>query len=75
LFLRIVFPNYTDVLSIITLVIAVIAHVFTSQADEFEESSARKLKTPVFWYRKPVMLVEFMQDGTSVTSEMYPETL
>jgi hypothetical protein len=41
-------PNYTTILFIITVVKAVIAHIFASQAEEFEESlSARKLKTPV----------------------------
>jgi hypothetical protein len=29
----------------------------------------------VFWDRKEVMIVEFMQQGTTITSEVYCETL
>jgi hypothetical protein len=28
-----------------------------------------------FWHRKGVLMVEFMQEGTTVTSEVYSETL
>jgi acyl-CoA thioesterase len=33
--------------------------------------SARKLMTAVFWNRKGVLMVKFMQQGTTVTSEVY----
>jgi hypothetical protein len=36
---------------------------------------ARKLKETVFWDRKGVLMVEFMQDRTTITSEVYCETL
>jgi hypothetical protein len=36
---------------------------------------ARKLMATVFWDRKGVLMVEFMQQGTTMTSEMYRETL
>jgi hypothetical protein len=37
--------------------------------------SGRKLMETVFWGRKGVLMVEFMQQGTTLTSEMYSETL
>jgi hypothetical protein len=37
--------------------------------------SARKLRATVFWDRKGVLMVEFMQQGKTITSEMYCETL
>jgi hypothetical protein len=36
--------------------------------------SARKLMASVFWDRKGVLVVEFMQEGTSITSEVCNET-
>jgi hypothetical protein len=36
---------------------------------------ARKLMTPVFWDRKGVLMVEFMQKGTTVMSEVDCKTL
>jgi hypothetical protein len=36
---------------------------------------ARKLMETVFWDRKGVLMVEFMQQGTTLTSEVYCETL
>jgi acyl-CoA thioesterase len=36
--------------------------------------SARKLMATVFWDRKGVLMVEFMQEGTTVMSEVYCET-
>jgi hypothetical protein len=36
---------------------------------------ARKLMTTVFWDRKRVLMVEFMQQGTTIMSEVYFETL
>jgi hypothetical protein len=32
---------------------------------------ARKLMVTVFWDRKRVLMVEFVQQGTTVTSELY----
>jgi hypothetical protein len=37
--------------------------------------SARKLMATVFWDRKGVQMVEFMQQGTTITSQVYCETL
>jgi hypothetical protein len=37
--------------------------------------SSRKLMAAVFWDKKEVLMVEFMQQGTTVTSEVYCETL
>jgi histone-lysine N-methyltransferase SETMAR len=43
---------------------------------KFEQTlSARMLLAAVFWYRKGVLMVEFIQQGTTVTSEVYCETL
>jgi hypothetical protein len=36
---------------------------------------ARKLIATVFWDRKEALVVKFMQQGTTITSEMYCETL
>jgi hypothetical protein len=33
--------------------------------------SARKLMETIFWDRKGVLMVEFMQQGTTITSEVY----
>jgi hypothetical protein len=37
--------------------------------------SARKLVATVFWDRKGVLMVEFVQQGVTITSEVYCETL
>jgi hypothetical protein len=37
--------------------------------------SVRKLLADVFWGRKGVLIVEFMQQGATITSKMYCETL
>jgi hypothetical protein len=37
--------------------------------------SVRKLMEIVFWDRKKVLMVEFMQQGTTIMSEVYCETL
>jgi acyl-CoA thioesterase len=43
---------------------------------KFKETfSARKLMSAVFWDRKGVLMVEFMQQGTTITAEVYCETL
>jgi glycine cleavage system protein P-like pyridoxal-binding family len=41
----------------------------------FKQMSARKLMATVFWVRKGVLMVEFTQQGTTVTLEVYHETL
>jgi hypothetical protein len=42
---------------------------------KFKRTSARKLMATVFWDRKGLLVVEFMQQGTTITSEVYCETL
>jgi hypothetical protein len=42
---------------------------------KFKQTSARKLIAAVFWDRKAVLMVEFMQRGTANTLEVYCETL
>jgi hypothetical protein len=37
--------------------------------------SARELMATVFWDRKGVLMVEFMQQQTTIMSEVYCETL
>jgi diphthamide synthase subunit DPH2 len=37
--------------------------------------SARNLMATVFWDRKEVLMVEFMQQGTTIMSEVYCQTL
>jgi hypothetical protein len=37
--------------------------------------SATKLMTSVFWDRKGVLILEFMQHGTTIISKVYCETL
>jgi hypothetical protein len=44
------------------------AHTFTKQDENFKQMlSARKLMATVFWDRKGVLMVEFMQQGTTIT--------
>jgi hypothetical protein len=40
--------------------------MFTKQAEKFKQISARKLMASVFWDRKGVLMVEFMQHVRSV---------
>jgi hypothetical protein len=42
-----------------------------SRRKTFKHTSVRKLMTYVFWDRKGVLMVEFMQQGTTITSEVY----
>jgi hypothetical protein len=42
---------------------------------KIKQTSARKLRATVFMDRKGVLVVEFMQQGTTVTSEVYCEIL
>jgi hypothetical protein len=46
------------------------AHIFTKQAEEClnKPLPPRKLMAAVFWDRKGVLMVEFMQQGTKITS-------
>jgi hypothetical protein len=41
----------------------------------FKQTPGRKLMACVFWYRKGVLMVELMQKGTTVTSEVYCKIL
>jgi hypothetical protein len=46
------------------------AHTLTKHAEKFKQTmSGRKLMATVFWDRKGVPMVEFMQQGTTMTSE------
>jgi acyl-CoA thioesterase len=42
---------------------------------KFKQMSARKLMRAVFWDRKGVLMVEFMQQGTTVMSQVYCKIL
>jgi len=43
---------------------------------KFKQSLAnRKLMATMFWDKKGVLLIEFMESGTTITSETYCETL
>jgi hypothetical protein len=46
-----------------------------NKLNKFKQTSSRKLMAAVFWGGKGVMMVEFMQQGTTVTSEVYCEML
>jgi hypothetical protein len=46
-------------------------HTFTKQAKQVQTLSARKLMASVFWDRDEVLMVEFMQQGTTIMSEVY----
>jgi hypothetical protein len=46
-----------------------------NKPNKFKQTSpARKLMTTVFWDRKGVLLVEFMQQRTTIMSKVYFET-
>jgi hypothetical protein len=42
---------------------------------KLEQTSARKLMATVLWNKKGVLMVEFMQQGTAMTSEIYCKIL
>jgi hypothetical protein len=42
---------------------------------KFKQTSARKLMVAVFWDRKEVLMVEFIQQGTTIMSEVCCKTL
>jgi hypothetical protein len=46
-----------------------------NKPEKFKQTSARKMMAAVLWDRKGVLMVEFMQQGTTITSEVYCETL
>jgi hypothetical protein len=51
-------------------------NTFTKESEKVKQTlSARKLMVTAFWDRKAVLMVEFMQKGTTITSEVYCETL
>jgi hypothetical protein len=41
--------------------------MFTKQAEKLKETSARMLMAAVFWNRKGVLMVEFMQQGATMS--------
>jgi hypothetical protein len=49
------------------------ANTFTKQSKIFRQMSV--LMAADFWDRKGVLMVEFMQQGTTVMSQVYYETL
>jgi hypothetical protein len=51
-------------------------HTHTHKPKKFKQTlAARKLMAAVFWDRKGVLEVEFMQQGPKISSPMYCETL
>jgi hypothetical protein len=46
----------------------------SNKLKKFKQMSARKLMAPVSYGRREVLMVEFMQRGTMLTSEVYCET-
>jgi hypothetical protein len=52
------------------------AHIFSKQAKKFKQMlSARNLMPADFWDRKGVLMVEFMQQGTTIMSQVYCKIL
>jgi hypothetical protein len=47
----------------------------SNKPKKINHTSARKLMAAVFWDSKGVLMVEFMQQGTTVMPEVYCETL
>jgi hypothetical protein len=50
------------------------AHIHKNRPRKFKQTSAEKLMATVSWDRKGVLMVEFMQQETTITSEVYCET-
>jgi hypothetical protein len=50
-------------------------HTFTKQARKLKQMFARKLVETASWDRKGVLMVDFMQQETTITSEVYCKTL
>jgi hypothetical protein len=51
------------------------AHTFTKQAEKVSTNAVRKLMATVFWDRKGVLMVDFTQQGITITSELYCKRL
>jgi hypothetical protein len=52
------------------------AHTFTKQAEKVQTNAVcQKADATVFWDRKGVLMVEFIHQRATVTSEVYYETL
>jgi hypothetical protein len=55
---------------------AVDAHAFTKQVEKFKHLPARKLMASVSWDRTGVLMVEFVQQGTTrIMSDVYCKKL
>jgi hypothetical protein len=53
-------------------------HTLTKQTEKFKQTlffPARRLMVTVFWDMNEVLIVEFMQQGTTITPEVYCEPL
>jgi hypothetical protein len=51
-------------------------HKSPNKLKKFKQTlSSRKLMAAAFWDRKVVLMEEFMQQGTTINSEVYCETL
>jgi hypothetical protein len=47
----------------------------SNKPEKYNQTYVRKLMAGVFWDRKGVLMVKFSQQGTTITSEVYCETL
>jgi hypothetical protein len=47
------------------------AHTFVKQAEKSKQTSARTLVATIFWDRKEVLIVEFVQQGIIIISERH----
>jgi hypothetical protein len=47
----------------------------SDKSKKFKQTSARKLMAYVFWDRKGVLMVDFVQQGTTITSEVFSKML
>jgi hypothetical protein len=50
-------------------------HTFTKQTEKFKQTSARNLMENLFWDRKGVLMVEFMQQENTTPSKVYCKTV
>jgi hypothetical protein len=51
-------------------------HTFAKEAEQVQTNiSARKFMSAVFWDRKVILMLECMQQGTKMASEVYCESL
>jgi hypothetical protein len=51
------------------------AHTFAKEAEKVETNICQKADASVSWDRKGVLMVEFMEQMTTVMSEVYCKTL